>query len=65
MMPLASWALLVLVAGGAAVAGLLGLSWLAGLSPHERSVTRLSAIVHLLMVAALCLVGAVYFIFRA
>jgi len=58
MMPLASWALLVLVAGGAAVAGLLGLSWLAGLSPHERSVTRLSAIVHLLMVAALCLVGA-------
>ena len=58
MMPLASWALLVLVAGGAAVAGVLGLSWLAGLSPHEKSVTRLSAVVHLLMVAALCLVGA-------
>lgn len=58
MMPLSSWALLVLVAGGAAVAGLLGLSWLAGLSPHEKSVTRLSAVVHLLMVAALCLVGA-------
>ena len=58
MMPLVSWALLVLVAGGAAVAGLLGLSWLAGLSPHEKSVTRLSAVGHLLMVAALCLVGA-------
>lgn len=51
------FALLGLVAGGAGVAALLGVSWIFGIVPHEKSVTRLSAVMHLLMVVALAVVG--------
>jgi NADH-quinone oxidoreductase subunit L len=57
MSPVVAVALLGLVAGGAGVAVLLGLSWFAGTVPREKAVTRLSAVVHLLMAVALVVVG--------